>query len=306
MGLVYGAIEGGGTKFVVAVGTGPDNIIARTRIDTRTPDLTIPDCISFIREASEGHTLGAIGVACFGPIQLDTEAPDYGSVTNTPKPGWAHTPIVGPLQAAFGVPVGFDTDVNGAALGEWRWGAAQGCDPCVYLTVGTGIGGGAIVNGFPLHGLLHPEMGHIPIPRLTWPNGELDGYTGFCTYHGAGCFEGMAAGPAISGRLGQLGETIPDDHPIWELEAGYLAAGLASIVLALSPRRIVLGGGVMQRSDVLERTRRRLRETLAGYVASQLITGDQVDYLVAPKYGQDAGLVGAFALAEAAYGVAGR
>jgi fructokinase len=149
-------------------------------------------------------------------------------------------------------------------------------------------------------------MGHIPIPRLTWPNGELDGYTGFCTYHGAGCFEGMAAGPAISGRLGQLGETIPDDHPIWELEAGYLAAGLASIVLALSPRRIVLGGGVMQRSDVLERTRRRLRETLAGYVASPLITGDQVDYLVAPKYGQDAGLVGAFALAEAAHEVAER
>lgn len=300
MARVYGAIEGGGTKFVCAVATGPDQIIARARFDTRTPDETIPDVIAFLSEASRGHTLMAIGVACFGPVELDRGSPMYGSVTNTPKPGWAHTPIVKPLQAAFDVPVGFDTDVNGAALGEFRWGAAQDCDPCVYLTVGTGIGGGAIINGRPLHGLLHPEMGHIPIPRLNWPDGHPDTYLGFCTYHGASCFEGLAAGPAISGRAGRPGETIPDDDPIWELEAGYLALGLASIVLALSPRRIIIGGGVLQRSDVLDRTRRRLRETLAGYVSRPEILGNQETYLVAPRFGQDAGLIGALALAQSA------
>ena len=300
MARVYGAIEGGGTKFVCAVATGPHDVIARVRLDTRTPDVTIPDAIAFIREASHGHELAALGVACFGPIELDERAADYGSVTTTVKPGWAHTPVVGPLREAFGVPVGFDTDVNGAALGEVRWGAAQGCDPAVYVTVGTGIGGGVIVNGAPLHGLMHPEIGHLPIPRIAWPDGRQDDYTGACSYHGGGCFEGLASGPAVGARAGRPAEEIPDDDPIWELEAGYLALGLATVVLALSPRRIVIGGGVMNRGNVLHRTRERLRDVLAGYVGRPEVTLSNDAYVVAPRFGQDAGLVGAIALAEAA------
>lgn len=302
MARVYGAIEGGGTKFVCAVATGPHDILARIRLDTRTPDVTIPDAIGFIREASRRHDLVAIGVACFGPIELDQAAPDYGSVTTTVKRGWAHTPVVGPLREAFGVPVGFDTDVNGAALGEVRWGAAYGCDPAVYVTVGTGIGGGVIVNGAPLHGLMHPEIGHLPIPRIAWPDGRMDDYAGACSYHGGGCFEGLASGPAVGARAGRPAEEIPDDDLIWELEAGYLAVGLASIVLALSPRRIVVGGGVLHRGNVLNRTRERLRDVLAGYVGRPEVTLPNDAYVVAPRFGQDAGLVGAIALAEAAVG----
>lgn len=300
MARVYGAIEGGGTKFVCAIATGPEDILTRVRLDTRTPAQTIPEAIAFLRDATRGHVLAAIGVACFGPIELDPCAPDYGSVTTTVKPGWAHTPIVGPLREAFGVPVGFDTDVNGAALGEVRWGAAQGCDPAIYLTVGTGIGGGAIVNGRPLHGLMHPEIGHLPIPRITWPDGRPDDYVGACAYHGGGCFEGLASGPAIGARAGRPAESIPNDDPIWELEAGYLALGLASVVLSLSPRRIVVGGGVMHRGDVLRRTRERLRDVLAGYVGRPEVTVPNETYVVPPRFGQDAGLVGAIALAEAA------
>jgi fructokinase len=300
MARVYGAIEGGGTKFVCAVATGPHDILARVRLDTRTPNETIPDAIAFIREASHGHDLAAIGVACFGPIELDRNAPDYGSVTTTVKPGWAHTPVVVPLREAFGVPVGFDTDVNGAALGEVRWGAAQGCDPAVYLTVGTGIGGGVIVNGAPLHGLMHPEIGHLPIPRIAWPDGRPDEYEGACSYHRGGCFEGLASGPAVGARAGRPAEDIPDDDPIWELEAGYLALGLATVVLALSPRRIVVGGGVMHRGNVLHRTRERLRDVLAGYVGRAEVTEPNDHYVVAPRFGQEAGLIGAIALAEAA------
>jgi fructokinase len=300
MARVYGAIEGGGTKFVCAVATGPHNIIARVRLDTRTPDVTIPDAIAFVREASQGHDLAAIGVACFGPIELDQSASDYGSVTTTVKPGWAHTPILGPLREAFGVPVGFDTDVNGAALGEVRWGAAQGCDPAVYVTVGTGIGGGVIVNGAPLHGLMHPEIGHLPIPRLPLSDGRLDDFPGVCAYHGGLCFEGLASGPAVGARAGRPAEDVPDDDPLWELEAGYLAVGLATIVCTLSPRRIVVGGGVMHRGDVLRRTRERLRDVLAGYVGRPEVTVPNGEYVVAPHFGQDAGLIGAIALAEAA------
>jgi fructokinase len=300
MARVYAAIEGGGTKFVCAVATGPHDILARVRFDTRTPEVTLPETIAFIREAACGHDLLAIGVACFGPIELDPAATAYGSVTTTVKPGWAHTPIVAPLREAFGVPVGFDTDVNGAALGEVRWGAAQGCDPAVYLTVGTGIGGGVIVNGAPLHGLMHPEIGHLPIPRIQWPDGRLDDFPGVCAYHGGRCFEGLASGPAVGARAGLPAEDVPDDDPIWELEAGYLAVGLATVVCALSPRRIVVGGGVMHRGDVLRRTRERLRDVLAGYVGRQEVTVPNRDYIVAPHFGQEAGLIGALALAEAA------
>jgi fructokinase len=195
------------------------------------------------------------------------------------------------------VPVFLDTDVNGAALAEWLWGAAQGCDPALYLTVGTGIGGGAVVGGRTLRGLMHPEMGHVPVPRLSWPGGAPDEYAGSCPFHG-GCLEGMAAGPALLGRLGAPAETTGPDHPIWELEAGYLAQGLAAMALILSPQRIVLGGGVFQQPHLLPRVRRRLSEALAGYVLRAEVTTGIDSYVVTPHFGQDAGLMGAFALAQ--------
>ncbi len=295
----YGAVEGGGTKFLCAVGRGPHQIVARARIDTTTPAETLARVADFLVEASAGRSLAAVGVACFGPLELDERAPAFGTMLETPKPGWSGAPIVAPLRERLGVPVRLDTDVNGAALGEWHWGAAQGCDPAVYLTIGTGIGGGAIVGGRPLHGLLHPEMGHILLPRQRWPDGTLDRFPGQCPFHGA-CFEGMASGPALQARLGHSPEAAPAGHPIWELEAAYIAAALATYVLVLSPQRLVVGGGVMQQGHLLGRVRRRLREVLAGYVRRPQVLADRglEQYVVAPHFGQEAGLAGAFALAE--------
>jgi fructokinase len=294
---LYGAVEGGGTKFVCAVGSAPDQILARTRIDTASPSVTLGQVAAFLAEAAGDQELAAVGIACFGPLELDPRRPQYGHMLATPKPGWSGASIVGPLANRLGVPVVIDTDVNGAALAEWQWGAAQGCDPVLYLTVGTGIGGGAIVRGQPLHGLLHPEMGHIPVPRLTWLDGTPDAYEGFCPFHG-GCLEGLAAGPALLARLGAPAETVGADHPIWELEAGYLAEALAAYTLILSPQRIVLGGGVLQQGHLLDRVRRRLREVLNGYVQRPELLDAVDEYVVAPRFGQDAGLMGAFALAQ--------
>jgi fructokinase len=197
------------------------------------------------------------------------------------------------------VPVVVDTDVNGAALAEWRWGAAQGCDPALYLTVGTGIGGGAVVGGRPLHGLLHPEMGHIALPRQAWPDGRLDDFPGVCPFHGD-CFEGMASGPALRSRLGLPAEAVPAEAPAWDLLARYVAAALATYTLVLSPQRHVLGGGVMQQPQLLGRVRHHLRRRLSGYIARPQVTEGIEGYVVAPRFGQDAGLMGAFALAAAA------
>ncbi|MBI3973883.1 MAG: ROK family protein [Chloroflexi bacterium] len=293
---LYGAVEGGGTKFVCALGNGPDQIVARTRIDTTGPAETLGRVADFLREASRGYRLAAVGVACFGPLELDERSPAYGTMLETPKPGWSGAPIIAPLRQRLGVPVALDTDVSGAALAEWRWGAAQGCDPALYLTVGTGIGGGAVVGGRPLHGLLHPEMGHIPAPRLAWPDGRPDDFPGVCPFHG-NCFEGMASGPALQARLGAPAETAGPEHPVWDLEAGYIASAVATYVLVLSPQRLVAGGGVMQQAHLIDRVRQRLPEVLAGYVKRAEVDAAVERYVVAPHFGQDAGLMGAFALA---------
>lgn len=294
---LYGAVEGGGTKFVCAVGRGPDRILARERFETTTPQDTLRRVGEFLAEAAAGVSLAAVGVACFGPLELDVHSPNFGCLLKTPKPGWSGAAIVGPLEQRLGVPVRIDTDVNGAALGEWRWGAAQGCDPALYLTVGTGIGGGVVAGGRPVHGLLHPEMGHIPVPRLRWPDGRLDDFPGACPFHGA-CLEGMASGPALQQRLGVPAEGLAPTDPVWELEAGYLALALATYVLVLSPQRLIVGGGVMQQAHLLTRVRRRLAHTLGGYVAREAVDAEALDYVVAPRFGQEAGLMGAFALAD--------
>jgi fructokinase len=219
----------------------------------------------------------------------------FGRILLTPKPGWAHADIVATLRAAFGVPIAFDTDVNGAALGEWRWGAARGLDTFVYLTIGTGIGGGALVNGKILHGLLHPEMGHIPLPH----DKALDSFESICPFH-PDCFEGLASGPAMEKRWGQKPEMLPPDHPAWELEAKYIALALRSFICTLSPQRIIIGGGVAQQPQLLPLIRRKTVACLHGYVQSSAILEDIDSYIVQPLLGGRAGVLGAVALAQQA------
>jgi fructokinase len=295
---LWGAIEAGGTKFLCAVGSGPQDLRAETTFPTTSPAETIERCISFFREQQEKvGSLAAIGIASFGPVDPDSASPAWGYITTTPKKGWAHADFAGAVSRELGVPVGFDTDVNGAALGEHRWGAAQGLSTFVYLTVGTGIGGGGLVNGELMHGLIHPEMGHILVPH----DRKSDPYGGWCPYHGD-CWEGLAAGPAIEARWGQRGETLPPNHPAWTLESHYLALGLVNIILALSPQRIIMGGGMMQQRQLFPLLRREVQTLLNGYLQAPAILRDIDSYIVPPGQGSRAGVLGALALAQAAAG----
>lgn len=298
MTKLFGGIEAGGTKFVCAVGSSPDDIRAERRFQTTTPDETIGQAIAFFREqqAAQGE-LAAIGVAAFGPLDPNPASPTFGRITTTPKPGWRNADFVGALQAVFDLPIGFDTDVNGAALGEHRWGAAQDVDTFIYLTIGTGIGGGVMVNGRLLHGLIHPEMGHIKLAH-DW---ERDPYNGHCPYHGD-CLEGMAAGPAIGDRWGQPAYELPPDHPAWDLEAHYLALALQSFVCTLSPQRIILGGGVMEQPQLFPLVRQKTLDYLNGYVQSPAILERIDEYIVPPGLGNRAGVAGAMALGMALAG----
>lgn len=291
---LYGGIEGGGTKFVCAVGTSDGEILAETRYPTTVPEETLGRAVDFFRERIQ--TLGplaSIGIASFGPLDPRPGSPSFGHILPTPKPGWSNADVVGPIQAAFGIPVGFDTDVNGAALAESRWGAGVGCDPVLYLTVGTGVGGGALVNGKLLHGLLHPEMGHIRIPH----DRARDPFEGICPFHGD-CFEGLACGPALEQRWGQKAETLPPSHPAWDLEAEYIALALASFICALSPEKIIIGGGVAQQAQLLPLIRQKVTGLLNDYVQSPVILENIASYILPPALGGQAGVLGAIALAE--------
>ncbi len=294
MGPLVGSVEAGGTKFVCAVGTGPDDLRGEERFPTTTPGETLDRVLAYFRAQVERHSpLAAVGVGCFGPVDLDAGSSTYGHVTSTPKPGWSGANVVGPLAAGLGVPVGFDTDVNAAALGEGRWGAARGLDTFLYLTVGTGIGGGSVVHGQPLHGLIHPEMGHVRVIR----DPARDPFAGRCPYHGD-CLEGLAAGPALEDRWGQAAETLPADHEAWGLEADYLGQALADLVLVLSPQRIILGGGVMEQAHLLPMIRGRVAALLAGYVRAPAILERIDDFIVAPALGHRAGILGGVALGQ--------
>lgn len=292
---LYGGIEAGGTKFVCAVGAGPDDLRAEVRFPTTTPEETIGRAIDYFKEQAKIEPVAAIGIASFGPVDPNPASPTFGYITTTPKPHWANANLAGTLSQALGdVPVGFDTDVNGAALGEHRWGAAQGLDTFIYLTIGTGLGGGGLVGGRLMHGLIHPEMGHVRLPRH--PD---DPYPGACPFHGD-CLEGMAAGPALQGRWGQRAETLPLDHPAWEIEAHYLAYGLVNFICTLSPQRIILGGGVMDQAHLFPLVRRKTVELLNGYVQSPAILERIDEYIVPPGLGNKAGVLGAIALAQQA------
>lgn len=285
----YGGIELGGTKIICAVGGGPADVQAETRFATTTPGEALAQMLAFFQP----YRLAAIGIGSFGPISLHRGAPDYGFITTTPKPGWAQADIVGPIRQALKVPVGFDTDVNVAALGEWRWGAGHGLDTFIYLTIGTGIGGGGISNGRLMHGLLHPEMGHIRLPR----DQEVNAFAGICPFHGD-CLEGLACGPAMRARWGASAESLPADHPAWELEARYLALACVSFMCILSPQRIILGGGVMQQRHLFTLIRREVLNLLNGYIQSPVVLQDIDSYIVPPALGNQAGVLGALALAE--------
>ena len=293
MPQLYGGIEAGGTKFVCAVGTPPDDMRAEAQFPTTTPEETIGRAIGFF--SAQPEVPAAIGIASFGPVDPEPASPTYGFITTTPKPGWAQTDFAGAVRRASGLPVGFDTDVNGAALGEHRWGAAQGLDTFVYLTIGTGIGGGGMVRGKVMHGLVHPEMGHIRLPHDV----EADPFPGICPYHGD-CLEGLACGPALEARWGQPAETLPPDHPAWPLQARYLALALVNLICTLSPQRIIMGGGVMKQRQLFPLVRAEVQALLNGYVQAPEILEEIDRYIVPPALGDRAGVLGAIALAERA------
>ena len=287
---VFGGIETGGTWTVCALGTNQAEIVARERFPTTDPGETIGRIIEFFRR----HDLpAAVGVGSFGPVDLKPDSPNWGEVTTTPKPGWRHTPVAGVIARELQIPVGFDTDVAAAAIGEHRWGAGRGAPSLCYLTVGTGIGAGLLLDGRPWHGLVHPEVGHMRIPHER----EADPFAGICPLHGD-CFEGLASGAALAARWGMPAERLPADHPGWELEAEYIALGILAIVCTVSPHRVIAGGGVFEHPALLPAVRRRLQELLGGYLETPLLL-DHIDrYLVAPGLGDDAGVLGAIAIAE--------
>ena len=289
---LYGGVEAGGTKFVCCVASGPNHIVEEIRFATTTPQETLRKTVQFFQPYVRDGRIRFIGAGCFGPLDLNPASPSYGLITATPKPGWSNTDVRGILQQELNVPVAIDSDVNAAAVGEAKWGASRGSDPSLYLTIGTGIGGGYLKDGKPLIGLVNLEMGHIRIPH----NRELDPFEGTCPFHGD-CFEGLASGPAIEKRLGVNGALVPQSDPFWNIEADYIASALMNYILTLSPKRIILGGGVMQREFLLPRVRTRVCELLNGYVSSKMILENIDQYIVRPGLGNQSGSMGAIALA---------
>lgn len=294
MQVCLGAIEAGGTKFVCAVGTGPTELLEETTFPTTSPTETLERAASFFKEAAARQgKLSAIGIASFGPVDLRPDSASYGFITTTPKAGWQQTEFAGLFARAFDVPVGFDTDVNAAALAEWRWGAARGKGSCLYVTVGTGIGGGFVVGGRTLKGLLHPEMGHVRVSKRS-----DDPFEGNCPFHGDACLEGLASGPALERRWKQNARDWAADHPGWALEADYLAQAIVNWILTLSPEVVVLGGGVMQQRHLFPPIRARVTELLAGYLQVPEVLESRADYIQPPALGERSGVLGALALAK--------
>lgn len=284
----YGLIEGGGTKFIVGLADAARTVLHRERIDTTTPEETLGRAVVWFRAA--GPALSAIGIACFGPLDLDPRSPTFGHVARTVKPHWSGADIIGPFRAAFGCPVGIETDVNGAALAESRWGAGAGMRALLYVTVGTGVGGGFVADGTLLRGRSHPEMGHVRVPR----HPDDIAFAGTCPFHGD-CLEGLVSGPAIAARWGTSLSQLGADHPAYGIVAWYLGQAIATWQAVLQPGRIVLGGGVMATPGLVDRVRDAAAAAGAGYFA-----GDPREIVVSPGLGSDSGLLGALAVAQAA------
>ena len=286
--MKFGGIEAGGTKFVVAVGGDQGNIKNRESFPTTTPQETTQKIVEYFTR----NPVDAVGLGAFGPIDPDPSSKTFGYITTTPKPGWANFNIVGELKKGLNnIPVGFDTDVNAACLGEIKYGAAKGLDSALYLTIGTGVGGGALVEGKLLHGLLHPEMGHMRLVRR-----EDDTYEGHCPFHKS-CLEGMCCGPAVEARYGMKGADIPSDHKAWDLLGYYIGQACATFVLTLSPKRIIIGGDVMHRTQVFAAVHKYTKEFLNDYIQKDEVTKNIDSYIITPGLGDNAGIVGSIALA---------
>jgi fructokinase len=293
MPRLFGGIEAGGTKFVCMVAAGPDQIAAETRFFTTSPEETLQHIDEFFKPFIKRGELASVGIGSFGPLVLNPASPNYGFITKTPKPGWNNTDLLGSIQKLLKLPVCLDTDVNAAAYGEYYWMSdTKDIDPLLYITVGTGIGVGSVVNGHPVHGLVHTEGGHILIPH----DKNEDPFDGICPYH-RDCWEGLASGPAMAKRWGKPADTLEDDHPGWDLEAKYIALAITNQILLYSPMRIVLGGGVSQHPGLIEKVRQQVQILLNGYVQSDMILNRIDEFIVNPGLGQRSGVLGAIALA---------
>lgn len=289
----FAAIEAGGTKFNCAIGTDCGEIVSSCRIQTTTPNETMTQVIQYLQQQAQAYPFAAIGVGCFGPIDCQPESTTYGYITSTPKLAWRDFNIVGSLKAHFDCPIAFDTDVAAAALGEYQLGAGKGCNNLIYFTVGTGIGGAAIIQGNIHHGLIHSEMGHVFLPRDT----NRDPYRGICPYH-QDCLEGLASGEAIKQRWQvESALELPEDHPAWALEADYLAMGFVNAIWLLSPDKILVGGGVMKQTHLFPMIRERIPKLIAGYLHHPLLEQDIDNFLLPPTLGDQAGIQGAVQLA---------
>lgn len=292
---MYAGIEAGGTKFNCIVAENPKHIIAEKRIATTEPEITMQKVYEFFRTSmqQENIKLQAIGIGSFGPLDLDPTSSMYGAITSTPKIAWRNYNIKEAIETALEIPAVLDTDVNAAALGEYLWGAGKGKQSVLYLTIGTGIGGGIIIQGEPLHGMLHPEMGHIYLPISS-----IEGaFRGICPYHG-NCFEGLASGPAIQAQWEVEAEELAEDHPAWKREAYIIAQALCNYICILSPHIIILGGGVMQQKQLFPLIRSQVQTLLNGYVQAPSIINNIDSYIVPPGLGNRAGVLGAIGLAQ--------
>ena len=297
--MLYGALEAGGTKMICAVGNENGRILDQSVISTSTPDETMPAIIEYFKarldpSLPDDEKIQALGIACFGPVDVRKDSKTYGNILNTPKIAWRNFPMLKTLKDALGdIPVGFDTDVNGSLLGEATWGAAKGLSDAVYITIGTGIGMGAISAGHPVHGMLHPEAGHLIMSRVPG-----DDYKGHCPSHGA-CFEGMASGPAIEDRWGKPAKELADKPEVWELEAKYIAQALTDILLTLSPQKIILGGGVMEQSQLFSLVRKYVLEYVNDYIDTKQLRN--INNFISPAaLNGNQGIMGALKLAATA------
>lgn len=292
---MYIGIEAGGTKFNCIIAEDPEHILAEKRIATTDPEQTIHETLQFIQQSagSSHQKMTAIGIGSFGPLDLNPHSPNFGSITSTPKTAWKNFNIKHAFEDALQIPVIIDTDVNAAAYGEFLWGAGKGKRYVLYVTIGTGIGGGFVIDGIPYHGMLHPEMGHIYLPDS---NAKVP-FKGVCPYH-SNCFEGLASGPALQARWGTEASLLPKDHPAWKEEAHTIALALCSYICILSPDILILGGGVMQQDQLFPLIRRETVQLLNGYIQAENIVKNMDTYIVPPALGSKAGVLGSLALAR--------
>lgn len=285
--MILGALEAGGTKMVCAIGDETGKIFEQVSVPTQTPEVTMPTMIEFFKKKK----LDALGIACFGPVELDRKSPVYGHITTTPKLAWRDFDIVGSFQKALGCPIGFDTDVNGSVLGEVTFGQAKGKKCVLYLTIGTGVGAGIYIEGKLLHGMLHPEAGHVLVTKKS-----DDSYAGKCPYH-KNCLEGLAAGPAIEERWGEKAVNLAGRKEVWDLEADYIAQALVGYILTLSPEMIILGGGVMHQEQLFPLIREKVTQMLGGYIQTEELA-DMEHYIVPASLHDDQGIMGCLELAR--------